>query len=399
MKENWKHIIGLLILCLLFGSCDKKEKTSGNQTYTCPMHPQIVKDDPGSCPICGMDLVPVTKTKGKTNTASIMLSEQQIILGNIKVDTIRLGTIGEEVLLTATTVTNPNANIQISSRIDGRIERLFVRNPGQLIRRGQHLYDIYSEELLATQSEYLLAKESAAKFPSGRTDFKSRMEAARTKMLLWGMTESQINSLNKSTIKATISVYSKESGTVTEINVTEGSYVMTGTPIVKLIDLSSVWIEAQAYPNETRYLKIGQTVEVQSPGIAGRTKGRIVFINPELERNTRLNIIRVEIPNPTLTYQPGMQAYVVLRAAVKQTIIVPSDAVLQDEEGALVWLKTDTGTFERRMVHIGVQNNNLTEIELGLKEGDAVVVSGAYLINSEYLLKTGADDPHAGMEM
>lgn len=397
MKGNLKYIIGWVFLVLIFSACDRKEEKTSNQTYTCSMHPQIVQDKPGSCPICGMDLVLVTNTK--SNNDAIMLSDQQIILGNIKVDTIKQGTIGEEVLLTATTVENPNSNIQISSRIDGRIERLSIRNPGERIKKGQHLYDIYSEELLSVQSEYLLAKESTAKLSSGTTDFKSLMEASKTKLLLWGITESQVENLSKENLKATVPVYSKESGTVTEISATEGSYVMAGSPILKLIDLSTVWIEAQAYSNETRALKAGQSVEVQFDGSNERAKGKIVFINPELDQDTRLNIVRVEVPNSNLAYSPGMQAYVLLQPAVKQTIIIPTGAVIQDEKGAMVWLQTGTGTFERRMVHLGIQSSGKTEIERGLKEGEVVVISGAYLLNSEYVLKLGADDPHAGMEM
>jgi len=194
-------------------------------------------------------------------------------------------------------------------------------------------------------------------------------------------------------------VYAEHSGIIAEVLVTMGDYVMEGSPVYKLTDLSSVWVEAQVYASEAATIPENTSAEVTFSSFPGKkSEGKITFANPELQSNSKLALVRIEIPNTEHALTPGMQAYITLRTNKKEALAVPSSAVLHDSHGATVWLKKSPGSYEPRMVQIGMENKEYTEILSGIEEGDAVVTSGAYLLQSEYIFKKG-QDPMAGMKM
>src|SRR6266487_5993051 len=193
-----KYFIAITISLVLI-SCKGKKKVglvNPDVFYTCSMHPQIMQDRPGNCPICGMKLIPVEKKKG-TDADAIMLSDQQIQLGNIKVDTIGKGIIGDETVLTATLNIDETKTTIVSARISGRIEKLYYKNEGDYVQKGTQLYDLYSEELNNAKQEYILALEKQATLDNSIIDFKQLVQSAKNKMLLWGMSEAQIDELAK----------------------------------------------------------------------------------------------------------------------------------------------------------------------------------------------------------
>jgi membrane fusion protein, copper/silver efflux system len=247
-----KYIISILVLLVFFSCKEKKQiaEQDPNVSYTCPMHPEIVQDKPGSCPICGMDLVKVEK-KNLTADESIMLSDQQIQLGNIKVDTIGNGTIGDETILTATLNIDETKSTTVSARIGGRIERLYFKNEGDYIPKGAKLYDLYSEQLNNAKQEYILALEKQRLLDNSIVDLKQLVQSAKTKLLLWGMSEAQISELERTKKASTLtSFYNPASGYVTMLEGHEGDYISEGGTIVRLANLSSLWAEAQVYTSQ-----------------------------------------------------------------------------------------------------------------------------------------------------
>ena len=394
-----RYTVIIAIAFLFFISCKNKTEIPKDPDtyYTCSMDPQVVEYKPGKCPICKMDLTPVKKKNGESKD-ELQLSEQQIQLGNIQTDTIRNGTIGDQLVLTATLNFDQTKATSVSSRIMGRIEKLYYKNLGDYVKKGSPLYDLYSEELNNAKQEYLLALDKKKTFTNETViDFDQLIQSAKNKLLLWGLSEAQINEL-ATTKKATpiTTFYSTAGGYITQSDIREGDYVMEGGTIVKLADLSTLWAEAQVYTSQLAEVNRNSTAIVQLPDFENKEiKGRIEFVNPEINPDTRINLIRVSIPNPGNQLKPGMPAYVLLKSPQRQSLTLPIDAVIRDGKGATVWIQTGKNTFKSVMVQTGLESDDRIEIKSGLKFGDVAVLTGAYLLHSEYVFKKGAD-PMAG---
>jgi Cu(I)/Ag(I) efflux system membrane fusion protein len=395
-----KYIVLATLLLFVFTACNRKKQTAAakDEYYTCSMHPQIMQDKPGTCPICHMELIPVKKTQQAAD--EISLNAEQIRLGNIRTDTIRNGMMGDNMVLTATLTADETKLNSVNARISGRIDRLYFKNTGDFVSKGAHLYDLYSEELNNAKQEYLAALERQQTLGNSVINFSQLLQKAKTKLLLWGVSEAQVQELEKTKKPSPLTAfYSQASGFITEIPVTEGQYVMEGGVVVKLADLSTLWAEAQAYASQLAGLDYQGMAAVRFPDLPGKEfNGKLVFANPEINPDTRINLIRVAIPNSGNRLKPGMPAYVVLKNPEGKMLTLPSDAVLRDSKMFLVWIKTGRNRFKSRMVQTGVEDGYRVEIKSGLQNGDIVVTNGAYLLQSEYIFKKGAD-PMAGHDM
>lgn len=358
------------------------------QTYTCPMHPQIIQDKPGTCPICSMDLVPFNRS---TDDASLTLSESQIALANVTTTVIGVNGFSSFKQLNGRLVVNPEKTQYLSSRVPGRIEQLYVRQTGVKVNKGQPLYKIYSEQLATLQKEFLLAYEQASQFPDDPT-FKQLLQSSKQKLELYGQSQEQINRLQKGKKTDPFVTFSAtQSGVVAELSVTEGQYVSEGSPILRLEGYGHLWVEADIYPSEARSIREGQSVKVIIPGWENQPQMmKVSFMTPALQSDAQVLQIRGEITNPNNQWQPGLQANILLPSETSgEALSLPVDAVIRDGKGAHVWLEKSKGKFEPRMVKTGMENFDQVEISEGLKEGDTVVTNGAYLLYSEYILKKG----------
>jgi len=401
--RRWK--MNLLLLVLIFaGTVACKEQVheeahaARKTSYTCPMHPQIVQSQPGSCPICGMDLVPVAQSG--SDDSALMLSERQIALGNIKVSPIQSGSVGSNTMLTGELVLDQTQMEVISSRAAGRVERLYVKESGQAIKKGQPLYELYSEQLLTLQREYLLALKQNQEVGQENQRFASFVEAARKKLLLYGLTEAQIRKLAKSGhMDARITFVASGAGIVTEISAAEGEYVAEGSVLYRLAKLSTIWVEAELYPQEIVQVSMGDKIKVMVQGFAQEpVTAKVTFISPELRAGSQIAVLRAELLNKEGRYLPGMQANVILPGSEATNLTLPTDAVIRDEQGSHVWVQTGENTFKARMVTLGEESADSVAILTGLEANEKVVTSGAYLLYSEFKLKKGGD-PMAGMKM
>ncbi len=389
--KNFKVII--IFTFFLLASCKTKEVkvTALDEYYTCSMHPQIMQDKPGTCPICHMDLIVVKKAKSAEN--EIILNEEQIKLGNIQTDSIKNGKISNQVVLTATVSTNEVKVKSMNSRIMGRIDHLYFKNVGDYVTQGSAIYNLYSEELNNTKQEYLVALEKQQTLGNSIIDFNRLIQSTKTKLLLWGISEKQINELTKTKkINTLTTFYSNASGYITELPVFEGQYVAEGNTILKIADLSNLWVEAQVYTSQLSNINLVGEAIITIPDFPGKEwKGKIEFANPEINSASRINLIRLNIENSNGQLKPGMPAYVTIKNKTINSLTLPSNAVLRDGKMNTVWIKNGTNKFKRKMVEIGVENEDRIEIKSGLNNGDIVVINGAYLLQSEFIFKKGAD--------
>ena len=397
-----KYLFVFILMSFFFLACKSKKETPVDTDvyYTCSMHPQVHESKPGKCPICKMDLIAVKKSTAKNAVDEIELSEQQIQLGNIQSDTIHNGTIGDKVILTATINFDQSKQNVVSSKIMGRIEKLYFKNAGEYVSKGTKLYDLYSEELNNAKQEYLLVLEKQTVLGNAVINFDQMIHSTRNKLLLWGMNEAQIQELaNSKKASPLTSFYSNVSGYITTMDSKEGDYVSEGGTILQLADLSSLWAEAQVYSSQLVFVEKGTQATVQFPDLQGKQViGKIEFINPEINPDTRINLVRVTLPNPMGQLKPGMPAYVVITNQAHKSLLLPTDAVIRNNQGASVWIQVTANKFRYKMVTIGLENGGRVEIKSGLEDGEVVVTSGAYLLNSEYIFKTGSN-PMEGMKM
>lgn len=387
-----------LLTAILVAACSVEEKSHAEgemATYTCPMHPQIVQDKPGTCPICFMDLVPVSQS-GKEN-GELMLSESQIALGNIKTKRVKTGSVGSNAILTGKLVLDETQTDVISSRAAGRIEKLYLKESGQTIRKGQPLYELYSEELLTLQREYLLALAQNRELGQENPRFASFLEAAKKKLILYGLTEGQIRNLARtSEVNPRITFVAPAGGVITEVAAAEGQYVAEGGVLYRLGKLGKIWVEAELYPQEVGSIEEGDPIKISVEGFGQEpVTAKVTFISPEFRAGSQVAILRAELPNPNDQYLPGMQANIILPSDTGSSLTLPTDAVIRDEKGSHVWVQSGKDTFKAQMVTLGEESADNVAILSGLKENDKVVVSGAYLLYSEFVLKKGAD-PMAG---
>ena len=332
-----------------------------------------------------------------TNTNSLMLTDSQVKLANITTQKVSMKPVGQTQLLNGVLAVDEENSQVISSRISGRIEKLFLKETGKPIKQGEHLYEIYSEELLTLQREFLLAKEQFESLGKQEPRYESFYKTAERKLLLYGMNASQVEQLKRSGMQQQrITFYSPASGIVTEINVGEGQYVSEGAQLYRIENTSRLWVEAELYPNEVRFVKTGDRVGVRVSGFESEPlEAKVIFLSPEYRANTQIMVMRGVIANSDLKFKPGMQAQVLFTHSTRNALSVPVDAVIRDEKGTHVYVESGKNTFEPRMVRTGIEDFDQVEIMEGLKENEVIAATGAYLLYSEFVLKQGVD-PMAG---
>jgi Cu(I)/Ag(I) efflux system membrane fusion protein len=351
------------------------------------MHPAVVQEGPGKCPICGMDLVP------KKAGIELMLSKNQMRLANITTAAVARQPVGQTIVINGRLVLNEEGSSAISSRAAGRIEKLFLKETGRPVKKGEPLYELYSETLLTLQREYLLAKAQYDELGKQHPRYATFLKSAEQKLLRYGLTPNQVDQLARSKVfTERITFLAPASGLITSIRAAEGQYVEEGAPLYQLENIGTLWLEAETYPQETSLVKVGDMITVRVSGYeATPVEARVTFLSPEYRANTVVTILRATLANPGDLFKPGMQAQVLFTHSSRQALALPIDAVIRDAHGAHVYVQTLPGTFEPREVETGLEDFGKVEITDGLSEGDTVAVTGAYLLYSEIVLKKGGD--------
>ena len=317
----------------------------------------------------------------------IMLSDAQIQLANINIADANEGTIARDLSLTGVLKINEQNAVTISSRVAGRIEKLFFKNSGESVKKGDKLYEFYSEDIVSAQREYITLQRNNWN-ASGRYEPSLALE---NKLLLMGLLPSQIKQLvNDGKILFVVPIYSPAAGKIKAINVSEGQYVNANQPMYELAEDNTLWVEAQVYPDEIKFLKIGMSATITIPAGGNLpVKSKISFINPSFETGKNVTLVRAVINNPENRFHPGMFALINLKAQITRGIIIPSSSVISGVDGDVVWVRQEDGGFSGRRVITGLQSGDSILVVSGLTTSDRIVTAGAYLLNSEQILKQG----------
>lgn len=363
--------------------------------YTCSMHPSVKGEQPGSCPICGMDLTPVTEDELATGT--IIVDEKARRRIGVTLATVDKKPLIVPVRAVGEVAYDETALHDVSLRMSGWAQDLRVDETGQRVRRGQVLFSLYSPELFAAQLEYLNARRAIGRAPEGshtlRATSKSLAAAARQRLRLLGMSSAQIDTLaRRGKAWENVPIVAPASGYVIEKNVVDGARVEAGTRVYRIANLDRVWIEAQVYESDLPYVSVGQKVEVTLPYAPGRTyQGTVDHIYPYLETSTRTATVRVVLANPELSLRPKMYANITFEADLGQRLVVPQSAVLYAGPRRLVFVQVSDNKLKPQEVTLGAKSGDYYEVVSGLEAGDIVVTSGNFLIASESRLKSATD--------
>ena len=375
------------------------------QQWTCGMHPFIIRDEPGLCPICQMELTPVKA--GTAGNSGVLPAAGGAAADEIAVDPVTVQNMGVRTEVAALHSLSGNLRtvglltyeegrtFSLNSKIDGWVEKLHINREGQKVVKGQPLLDLYSPDLVAAQEEFLLALRNARRLAASPVAEVSEgaarlLAAARTRLDYWDIGAAQIASLEGSGKPSkTLTLYSRHDGVVTSRKVLEGMRVSAGEELMQVADISRLWVNARIYEYQLPWVSLGQEAEVELPFAVGAVyRGTVAHIYPYLDERTRTATARIELDNPGLTLKPQMYATVTIRSAAVQRLAVPADAVLQSGSGQTVFVAQGEGRFAARAVTTGLRGEDgYVEIVSGLQGGEQVVVSAQFMLDAESSLR------------
>jgi membrane fusion protein, copper/silver efflux system len=375
------------------------------QLWTCSMHPFIIREAPGLCPVCGMELVPKTdsgagsKAAGGAQEAAlpagVSISQNQRVMANVTTTVVASEPLARHVEATGVVQYDQTRQSKITAWIACRIDRLNVGTVGSVVSREKPLAEVYSPDLVATQQEYLLALRSRewlnkSGFAGVSENGEALVASARERLRLFGVKSAQIAELERSGRPLTrIPIYPEFSGVVIEKMVQQGQYVNAGEVLFTLADLSVVWVEIELYENEFRSIRAGQEVEIRSASFPGELfRGKVALVYPYLDPKTRTVRVRVALPNPGAKLKPEMFVNASISQSLGEGIALPVTAVMDTGKRQIVWVEVSPGSFEPRQVTVGPRIGDRVQIVSGLTAGDKVVTTGGYLIDSESQLNS-----------
>jgi Cu(I)/Ag(I) efflux system membrane fusion protein len=407
IKKNLKLVIGALVVGLLLGwlffhsggsNMPNKEgqELAGHEghdhesedptTWTCSMHPQIKQDKPGDCPICGMDLIPLTSMGAggeDVDPNEIMMTESAAKLAAIQTMIVGSGNPEKSIHLQGKIQADERRIAELTARFGGRIEGLNVNFRGQNVRKGQKLATIYSPALVTAQRELL----EAMAFKNSRPTLYT---AAKGKLKLWDLTDEQIKAIEeKGEPQLYFDVLSPISGTVTMRHVAIGDYVKEGKPLFKVVDLTKVWALFDAYESDLPWIKLKDEVEFTIQSLPGKNfKGKVTFIDPFIDAKTRVAKVRIELNNSGLEIKPEMFTNGIVHSKVASSgsqILIPKTAMLWTGKRAVVYVKVpnrENPSFIYREIVLGPEAGNFYVVADGLKEGEEIAVNGVFKIDA-----------------
>lgn len=400
----------------LHGHSGGTDEAEGTQLWTCGMHPQVIQDEPGTCPICGMNLTPVKESPTPSAAdspkeeapASPGVHVDPNFIQNFAVRTIiaEKGSIPIVIRTIGTLDYNQKNIVSVNTKFEGWIEKANVNYIGESVSRDEVLFEIYSPQLVTTQQEYLAAVDYVEKLSiNGTKDAvtraKSLLEATHERLRYWDISDEQIAELkNKRKPMRTLKILSPVSGIVIEKmgDSLEGMNLTPGMNVFKIADLSTVWAGIEVFEHQIQYLRLGQTASISLDAFPGRRwTGKIIYLDPTLNQQTRTLKAYVEMGNPNRKLRPEMYANVEIRVpAISNVVKVPDEAILHSGDRSVLIVEKEKGYFEPRDVKLGATGEGYSQVTHGLREGEIVVLSSQFLIDSESNLREAISKMIAG---
>lgn len=449
-----KVTIGLVIVSFLAGiwismggSSSREnihqEHSVENQIWTCSMHPNVHLPEPGQCPICFMDLIPLESGSNELTSKQLSMSENAMKLANIETVPVSFKIAKKDIHLSGKVEYDESRIGKITAWVPGRLERMFVDYTGISVNKGDHMMELYSPELYTAQEELIQARKlvdsNSGKSSLGNKTILATLQASREKLRLMGLLDEQIQTIESSVVPSNVvTIYSPMTGVVIKKNGVEGAYVQTGTNIYTIADLSRVWVIFDAYESDLPWLAFGQNVTFTAEAIPGETfVGRVAFIDPVLDSKTRTVKVRMNVLNPKRVIKPGMFVHGTIHATLDgnskamnpelankwicpmhpevvrehkeqcdvcgmdlvksesmgivhspnhqhENLLIPASAVLKTGNRAIVYVKINNNEplFEGREIVLGPRVGDHYIVKSGLKEGDQVVYKGNFKIDS-----------------
>ena len=384
--------------------------TSGEKKiayYKDPMHPWFTSDKPGKAPDCGMDLVPVYE--GESDVKRIKIDPVTVQNIGVKIEEVKRRPLTKTIRTVGKVTYDETKLYNVNTKIMGWVEKLYVDYTGKLVHKGDPLLEIYSPDLVNTEQEYLLALRyreelRASSSEEARKGSENLVATVKRRLLYWDISVEEIQEIEKLGVpKKVLTIYSPADGIVIEKMVVNGQNIMAGMTLYKIADLSDVWVLADVYQYELPWVKLNQDAEVELSYLPGKVfKGRVTYIYPFLSEETRTVKVRIEVPNPASEFilKPDMYATVKIKSPqVINTIAVPDQAIIRSGERNIVVVSLGGGYFDPRDVKLGVTGDSYVQVLEGIKEGNKIVTSSQFLIDSESNLKAaiGLMAGHAGM--
>lgn len=402
MKKYKNYIIGVSILLvgILLGNVfsggnskvdhneDKHKYVQDPVTklWTCSMHPQIKMKKPGNCPICGMELIPLDKSKDsgeKITSNEIVLSEEAIQLANIQSSKVVRSNAKKEIRLLGAIKSDERRLYSQVSHIPGRIERLYINFTGEKVRMGQKIIRLYSPELISAQKELFEAMKSKDIYPQ-------LFKASKNKLKLWKLTDKQIDAIIQSgKVQEQIDILSDYSGYVMKRNVELGDHVMEGMKLFDIANIDKIWVMFDVYEADIPWIHKGDWANFTVQAVPGKEfKGKVTYIDPFVTQKTRVAKVRVEVNNKNHKLLPEMFVNGIIKANMKDAkdaLIIPKSAVLWTGKRAVVYVKVphkNTISFVYREVILGSDLGEFYIVEKGLKDGEEVATNGVFRIDA-----------------
>ncbi len=365
--------------------------------WAAPMDPKYIRNEPGKSPM-GMDLVPVYEEAGeeKESTSTILIDPVTIQNMGVRLAKVARKSLVKHIRTFGNVTYNETKIHTVNTKFNGWIEKLYADFVGTKVKKGQPLFDIYSPELVTAQEEYLLALQqhaslSASTYPSIREGAERLLNASRTRLLYWDVTEKQIKEIERTRkTRKTVTIYSPASGVVIKKLAFEGHYVKAGMLQYEIADLSTVWVDVDVYEYELPWVREGMGAKMELSYIPGKLYyGKVLYIYPYLEAKTRTAKLRLQFANSHYQLKPSMYANIYLDSVVaKDSLVIPQEAVIDSGVRKVVFVSLGKGKFQPREVELGVEGNDDDfQVLQGLSEGEEIVVSAQFMLDSESRLR------------
>lgn len=352
--------------------------------YTCSMHPSVHAHEPGKCPVCSMDLQPVTKADEQSGVVQLDEARRDAI--GVRTEKAVKAPMTIEIKAVGKLTYDESRLHDVVLKFGGYISDLRITATGQYVKKGEPLFQIYSPEIFAAEQDYLLARQSREALGKG----DDLVRAAETKLSLLGLTTDQIESIAKSGKPIEkVAFAAPAGGYVIEKNVVDGAAVKAGDRVFRIAGLDKVWVEADVFEPDLARITKGQTATVTLSYLQGKTfEGKVTFVYPYLDPNTRTGRVRIELPNSGLELKPDMYADVLFHLDLGPRLQIPVSAIVYTGPRKVVLVDLGGGRIAPRDVQIGAQTGDRAEVVSGLNEGDAVVTSGNFLIAAESRIRS-----------